>query len=97
VWRNSHPPLTSSTTMQAARRAPRALALVRTQPFARTYATPVAYHQQEVDPQLNGYPQLPYINRQRLPAKGWDDPQLRRNFGDTVRACHCAVTNCILK
>jgi NADH dehydrogenase (ubiquinone) 1 beta subcomplex subunit 8 len=72
--------------MQAARRAPGVLALTRaSRPLARTYATPVAYHQQEVDPQLAGYPQLPYVNRQRLPAKGWDDPQMRRNFGDTVR------------
>jgi NADH dehydrogenase (ubiquinone) 1 beta subcomplex subunit 8 len=67
-----------------ARRTPRALAAaVR----GRTYASqpPAAYHQQEVDPQLGGYPQLPYISRQRLPAKGWWDPQMRRNFGDTVR------------
>lgn len=59
---------------------------------ARTYATPVAYHQQEVDPQLNGYPQLPNISRQRLPAKGWWDPQTRRNFGDTVRPAPHAHT-----
>lgn len=47
---------------------------------ARSYAT----HTEEPDPQLNGYPQLPMISRQTLPAKGWQDPLLRRNFGDTV-------------
>ena len=36
------------------------------------------------DPQLNGYPQLPFVSRQHLPAQGWQDPLLRRNFGDTV-------------
>lgn len=37
------------------------------------------------DPQLNGYPQLPWVSRQHLPAYGWQDPLMRRNFGDTVR------------
>ncbi|TFK74103.1 hypothetical protein BDN72DRAFT_886500 [Pluteus cervinus] len=46
----------------------------------RTYATP----SQEPDPQLGDYPQLPWVSRQTLPAKGWDDPLLRRNFGDTL-------------
>jgi NADH dehydrogenase (ubiquinone) 1 beta subcomplex subunit 8 len=69
-----------------ARRVPRTLALVS----RRAYATPVSYHQQEIDPQLGGYPQLPYISRQRLPAKGWWDGQMRRNFGDTVRGPVCA-------
>jgi NADH dehydrogenase (ubiquinone) 1 beta subcomplex subunit 8 len=72
------------------RRAPRGLAVARA--AQRTYATPpVSYHQQEVDPQLGGYPQLPYISRQRLPAKGWWDPQMRRNYGDTV--CRDSVAN----
>jgi NADH dehydrogenase (ubiquinone) 1 beta subcomplex subunit 8 len=64
----------------------------------RRYATPA---KQEPDPQLNGYPQLPWISRQTLPASGWQDPLMRRNFGDTVRhnllpstACrpHASVT-----
>jgi NADH dehydrogenase (ubiquinone) 1 beta subcomplex subunit 8 len=50
----------------------------------RTYSTPTVAGQQEVDPQLDGYPQLPNISRQYLPAKGWEDPQERRNFGDTL-------------
>ncbi|GBE87986.1 Ndufb8, NADH dehydrogenase 19kDa subunit [Sparassis latifolia] len=52
-------------------------------PRLRTYATPVAVKRDE-DPQLAGYPQLPYISRQLLPPKGWEDPQMRRNFGDTL-------------
>ena len=38
----------------------------------------------ELDPQLNGYPQLPNISRQTLPPHGWWDFQMRRNRGDTV-------------
>ena len=40
--------------------------------------------QKELDPQLNGYPQLPDASRQSLPAHGWWDVQMRRNLGDTV-------------
>lgn len=47
----------------------------------RTYS---AFTQKEVDPQLNGYPQLPNESRQSLPAHGWWDNQMRRNYGDTV-------------
>jgi hypothetical protein len=50
-------------------------------PRLRAYS-PLA--QKELDPQLNGYPQLPAISRQSLPAKGWWDIQMRRNLGDTV-------------
>ncbi|KAI0044030.1 hypothetical protein FA95DRAFT_1497735 [Auriscalpium vulgare] len=51
----------------------------------RTYATPVAYEKKELDPQLNGYPQLPDISRQYLPAKAdWWDWQMRRNYGDIM-------------
>ncbi|KAF8643228.1 hypothetical protein AX16_009118 [Volvariella volvacea WC 439] len=39
---------------------------------------------EEPDPQLNGYPQLPWVSRQNLPAKGWQDMLLRRNFGDPL-------------
>ena len=48
---------------------------------ARQYSTPT----QEPDPQLNGYPQLPWTSRQTLPPLGWQDNLYRRNFGDTVR------------
>src|SRR5580693_3110893 len=41
-------------------------------------------HSKEVDPQLNGYPQLSDVSRQSLPARGWWDIQMRRNFGDTA-------------
>ncbi|RXW25589.1 hypothetical protein EST38_g210 [Candolleomyces aberdarensis] len=48
--------------------------------LARSYATP----SQEVDPQLEGYPQLPFIQRGTLPARGWDDMLERRNFGEPI-------------
>ncbi|KAF8896459.1 hypothetical protein BD779DRAFT_1668241 [Infundibulicybe gibba] len=47
--------------------------------YARYYAT-----RPEPDPQLNGYPELPFVSRQHLPANGWQDSLLRRNFGDTL-------------
>ncbi|KIL67527.1 hypothetical protein M378DRAFT_159340 [Amanita muscaria Koide BX008] len=47
---------------------------------ARAYSSPT----EERDPQLNGYPQLPWVSRQTLPPKGWQDEQMRRNFGDTL-------------
>ncbi|CCM00105.1 uncharacterized protein FIBRA_02132 [Fibroporia radiculosa] len=49
----------------------------------RSYATPAAVKEDD-DPQLADYPRLPYISRQRLPARGWDDWQMRRNFGDPL-------------
>ncbi len=52
----------------------------------RSYATgsPVSL-KEEQDPQLGDYPTLPDISKQRRPARGWDDPQMRRNFGEPVR------------
>ena len=50
----------------------------------RRYATPAVFHKKELDPQLNGYPQLPDVSRQTLPPRGWWDIQMRRNLGDTV-------------
>ncbi|KAF8262102.1 Ndufb8, NADH dehydrogenase 19kDa subunit [Lactarius quietus] len=47
----------------------------------RTYS---AFTKKEVDPQLDGYPQLPNESRQSLPPRGWWDPQMRRNYGDTM-------------
>ncbi|TFK33244.1 hypothetical protein BDQ12DRAFT_707398 [Crucibulum laeve] len=47
----------------------------------RSYATPSS---QEPDPQLNGYPQLPWVSRQTRDPHGWQDPLLRRNFGEPL-------------
>jgi NADH dehydrogenase (ubiquinone) 1 beta subcomplex subunit 8 len=54
------------------------------QSAARTYATPVPFLREEKDPQLGDYPDLPYESKQRRNARGWDDPQMRRNFGEPV-------------
>ena len=37
------------------------------------------------DPQLADYPRLPFVSKQTRPARGWEDMQFRRNFGETVR------------
>ena len=67
---------------------PATVAVARSLPFSRRHAstssTPVSWKDPEVDPQLNGYPQLPAISHQHRPANGWDDPQERRNFGEPV-------------
>ncbi|TYJ54138.1 hypothetical protein B9479_005236 [Cryptococcus floricola] len=39
---------------------------------------------QEVDPQLNGYPQLPNETLQKRQPFGWWDVQERKNFGEVV-------------
>jgi len=39
---------------------------------------------EEIDPQLNGYPQLPYAFAGNRPALGWWDIQDRRNFGEPL-------------
>jgi hypothetical protein len=51
-------------------------------PAAISYST---FTQKEIDPQLNGYPQLPNDSKQSSPPHGWWDIQMRRNFGDTVQ------------
>lgn len=57
---------------------------------SRSYASqrPPTYEERPsydtTDPEPN-YPQLPYVSRQHLPPKQWDDMLLRRNYGDTVR------------
>ncbi|KZV73014.1 hypothetical protein PENSPDRAFT_683239 [Peniophora sp. CONT] len=48
-------------------------------PATTSTATP-----DDADPQLAGYPQLPNVSRQTLPARGWWDMQMRRNMGDTL-------------
>ncbi|PPQ75967.1 hypothetical protein CVT24_006398 [Panaeolus cyanescens] len=51
----------------------------------RSSANPVRrYSTEEPDPQLNGYPQLPWKSRQTLPPLGWQDSLTRRNFGDPL-------------
>lgn len=50
----------------------------------RAYATPATFKPQEKDPQLGDYPDLPWVSNQELPARGWWDQQMRRNFGDPV-------------
>ncbi|KAL0954510.1 hypothetical protein HGRIS_003477 [Hohenbuehelia grisea] len=55
--------------------------LIASSARTRTYS---AQPSDEVDPQLNGYPQLPFESRQYLPAKGWQDELMRRNYGDTL-------------
>ena len=75
----------------AARRGARAPVARLQTTAARTYATPVQYGKQEEDPQLAGYPVLPYVSKQRRSPFGWDDPQMRRNFGETVRGTRYRV------
>ncbi|KAI0787631.1 hypothetical protein C8Q74DRAFT_1366471 [Fomes fomentarius] len=36
------------------------------------------------DPQLADYPRLPFVSKQRRPARGWEDLQFRRNFGEPL-------------
>ncbi|KAI9512069.1 hypothetical protein F5148DRAFT_1165980 [Russula earlei] len=56
--------------------------------LARALRTPTTslrrQYSNHVDPQLNGYPQLPDVSRQSFSPHGWWDPQMRRNFGDTM-------------
>ena len=70
----------NSIRVIAARSAARHRSLTSTN-ILRSYSTP----SDEPDPQLDGYPQLPWQSRQNLPPLGWDDNLTRRNFGDTVR------------
>ncbi|WRT66435.1 uncharacterized protein IL334_003391 [Kwoniella shivajii] len=39
---------------------------------------------EEIDPQLNGYPQLPYVSIQQREPFGWWDRQERKNFGEVL-------------
>ncbi|GFZ43895.1 hypothetical protein JCM24511_01615 [Saitozyma sp. JCM 24511] len=45
---------------------------------------PHARSGEEIDPQLNGYPQLPYVSLQTREPFGWWDQQERKNFGEVV-------------
>lgn len=65
----------------AGRRTPALSSIART----RAYATPVSYVKEDEDPQLGDYPRLPAVSKQTRPARGWEDMQMRRNFGEPVR------------
>ncbi|EGN98894.1 NADH dehydrogenase 1 beta subcomplex [Serpula lacrymans var. lacrymans S7.3] len=58
--------------------------IARIPPSHRSYATPATYNAQQRDPQLADYPDVPFVSNQTLPARGWWDQQMRRNFGDPV-------------
>ncbi|KII85042.1 hypothetical protein PLICRDRAFT_145690 [Plicaturopsis crispa FD-325 SS-3] len=76
----------SATTVcrvAGARIARRAIVVPNTRSYA-TPTTPAPLPGHELDPQLNGYPELPNVSRQYLPPKGWWDPQMRRNFGELL-------------
>ncbi len=80
----------------AARRAvaARSAALrLSTTTATRSYATPVPFLKEEKDPQLGDYPDLPYEHKMRRNPRGWDDPQMRRNFGELVSLAFHVVLN----
>ncbi|ESK94712.1 nadh dehydrogenase 1 beta subcomplex [Moniliophthora roreri MCA 2997] len=70
-----------SSILRASRLATRSL-------VARRYAStgPAAFSKDlNTDPEpLTEYPDVQAINRQYLPPLGWQDQQLRRNFGDSL-------------
>ncbi|KAI6155167.1 Ndufb8, NADH dehydrogenase 19kDa subunit [Pisolithus tinctorius] len=72
--------MTSAAALRLSRGALKATASLR---CSRTAST-VASKPHESDPQLAGYPELPWVSNQSLPARGWWDQQERRNFGDPV-------------
>ena len=57
---------------------------VARRPPVLTLARPYASRAEEPDTQLTDYPKLPWVSRQTLPPRGWQDEQMRRNFGETV-------------
>ncbi|KAG6853976.1 hypothetical protein C0991_011838 [Blastosporella zonata] len=70
----------------ALRSAAAASSRIRLLPSLRTPSSRAAStsSNEELDPQLNGYPQLPFVSRQHLTPHGWQDPLMRRNFGDPL-------------
>ncbi len=85
-----------NTSLAVARRAAlRARAAAR----VRTYVAPAATQApaptspapltttmpEDDDPQLADYPRLPFVSKQTRPARGWEDQQFRRNYGEPVR------------
>ena len=53
-------------------------------PLLPASARPYASRAEEPD-ELTDYPKLPWVSKQTLPPRGWQDQQMRRNFGETVR------------
>ncbi|WOO80110.1 uncharacterized protein LOC62_03G003621 [Vanrija pseudolonga] len=84
--------------LRALRPLARQTAVPRALPAARRWATTVngeEHHSPSevapppppgvpVDPQLNGYPQLPYVSLQTREPFGWWDIQERKNFNELV-------------
>ncbi|KAF9267850.1 hypothetical protein L218DRAFT_984723 [Marasmius fiardii PR-910] len=53
--------------------------------IATKNATSIPEGELNIEPEvLTEYPDVPAINRQYLPPTGWEDNQMRRNFGDPV-------------
>ncbi|KAF9506894.1 hypothetical protein BS47DRAFT_1352388, partial [Hydnum rufescens UP504] len=75
-----------------ATRVPRVTALITCRHSSTTPGGVVEWEQKEVDPQLDGYPQLPAVSYQRRRETGWDDDQERRNFGEPVPEEHEALS-----
>ena len=86
---------TMASSLAVARRAAlQARAAVRLRHYANAAASESTEHapalpkdlvHEDDDPQLADYPRLPYVSKQLRPARGWDDMQFRRNYGETVR------------
>ena len=85
----------ASSLAVARRAALQARAAVHIRHYANISAaeTPAPIHpapltstlHEDDDPQLADYPHLPYVSKQLRPARGWEDVQFRRNYGETVR------------
>ncbi|KAI0635967.1 hypothetical protein C8Q77DRAFT_1216482 [Trametes polyzona] len=84
-----------NTSLTVARRAALRARAAAAAPRIRCYATPAAPAPtspapmtttlgEEDDPQLADYPRLPFVSKQTRPARGWEDLQFRRNFGEPL-------------
>ncbi|KAI0671778.1 hypothetical protein C8Q78DRAFT_991332 [Trametes maxima] len=82
-----------NTSLTVARRA--ALRARAVAPRIRSYATPTTAAPtspapltstlpEDDDPQLADYPRLPFVSKQTRPARGWEDLQFRRNYGEPL-------------
>ena len=93
--RGSFVTVMSSTILAARKAGIRAALRANRIQAARSYSAPPVSYKEDHDPQLGDYPVLPYVNRQRLPARGWDDWQMRRNFGDPVSSPSRMLWHCV--
>ncbi|KAF8907312.1 hypothetical protein CPB84DRAFT_1844011 [Gymnopilus junonius] len=66
------------------RRAVASRSVARHSTILNTTRRYASTQKEEVDPQLNGYPQLPFVSRGALKPLGWDDNLTRTNFGETI-------------